>query len=153
MAPETDALAPAVSAKPSLVRAAGCVLWMPAPGGAGPLLALVHRPRYGDWSHPKGKLHPGESPAAAAVREVLEETGARCELGAQLPTARYLADGRPKEVSYWVAESLGGRFVPNDEVDAVRWLPPGPARDLLSADIDRSVLAAALAALPERARW
>lgn len=132
----------------AVVRAAGCVLWRPVgDGGRGVEVALVHRPRYDDWSHPKGKLHHGEGPAEAAVREVREETGMRCVLGAALTTARYTARGRPKEVRYWVARATGGSFEPNREVDRVLWLPPPAARARLSHAVDRPLLDEALAAL------
>lgn len=111
------------------VRAAGCVLWRRARAG-GLEICLVHRPKYDDWSHPKGKLKPGEDPLAAALREVHEETGHDCAPGARLPTVRYRANGRPKEVSYWAAEATAGEFTPNSEVDRVLWLPrrrPAPA--------------------------
>lgn len=102
------------------VRAAGCVLWRPAPATASPgstaspglELCLVHRPKYDDWSHPKGKLKPGEAPLAGALREVAEETGYAAEPGAELPTVRYLANGRPKEVRYWAAAAGTGAFAP-----------------------------------------
>lgn len=143
MAPEADPSGSTVQDH-RVVRAAGCVLWRrTAAAGDGPAgveIALVHRPRYDDWSHPKGKLHDGESPAAAAVREVLEETGMRCVLRMPLPTARYAVRGRAKEVSYWAAEATGGVFVPNDEVDALLWLPPDQARHRLSHPPDRPLL-------------
>ena len=84
---------------------------------------LIHRPRYDDWSFPKGKLDPGETHRHAALREVEEETGLRCRTGASCPEARY-ADrkGRPKRVRYWSMEPIDGEFVANDEVDEVRWL-------------------------------
>jgi 8-oxo-dGTP diphosphatase len=130
------------------VRAAGCVLWRRAPGRAGGIeVALVHRPKYGDWSHPKGKLDGDETAAQAARREVAEETGARCVLGPPLTTARYTARGRLKEVRYWAAEAVGGHFEPSAEVDVMRWLPPGPARALLSHPGNRAVLDEALALL------
>ncbi|WP_405899009.1 NUDIX hydrolase [Streptomyces sp. NBC_00727] len=132
------------------VRAAGCVLWRRPPASTGGVeLCLVHRPRYDDWSFPKGKLKRGESPRDAALREVLEETGHHCVPGAVLPMVRYVANGRPKEVTYWCAEATTGSFTPNDEVDAVLWLPPDTARARLTQPRDREVLDAALKTLPE----
>ncbi|MER5676887.1 MULTISPECIES: NUDIX hydrolase [Streptomyces] len=125
------------------VRAAGCVLWRRSPDG-GLEICLVHRPRYDDWSYPKGKLKRGETPLEAARREVLEETGHHCVPGAPLPTALYTANGRPKEVSYWAAEAAEGTFVPNDEVDRLAWLAPGTVRDRLSRPGDRVQLDAFL---------
>lgn len=133
------------------VRAAGCVLWRRAPEGAPrgePIrIALVHRPKYDDWSHPKGKLEPGEDPLRGALREVHEETGYDCVPGARLPTVRYLAKGRCKEVSYWAAEAAEGHFVPNREVDRLVWLPPSAARLRLSHERDRALVDALLDAL------
>ncbi|MEU1148948.1 NUDIX hydrolase [Streptomyces sp. NPDC005863] len=131
------------------VLAAGCVLWRPAPGAAyGIELALVHRPKWADWSHPKGKLKHAEPAPDAAVREVLEETGMRCELGAELSTARYRdARGNPKEVRYWAAEAVGGTFVPNDEVSHLRWLTPEAARRALPRSRDAELVGELLAAL------
>ncbi|NDZ82150.1 NUDIX hydrolase [Streptomyces sp. SID10853] len=128
------------------VRAAGCVLWRRAPGGALEI-CLVHRPKYDDWSHPKGKLKAGEDPLAAAVREVQEETGHSCAPGARLPTVRYAVNGRPKEVDYWAAEATGGAFTPNNEVDRVRWLTPAAARTRLTQQHDRELLDALHGAL------
>ncbi|MBD0712469.1 MULTISPECIES: NUDIX hydrolase [unclassified Streptomyces] len=122
------------------VRAAGCVLWRPALSGHGIEVALVHRPKYGDWSHPKGKRKRAEPADACALREVLEETGQTCALGPRLPTVRYTVDGRPKEVDYWAARALGGTFAPTREVDALRWLPPSAARTLLTQARDRELL-------------
>lgn len=130
------------------VRAAGTVLWRRATAG-GLEIALVHRPRYDDWSLPKGKLKRDEDFAAAAVRETREETGMRCVLGASLPVSRYLVEGRPKEVRYWSAEALDGGFTPNDEVDRVAWLPPAAARHRLTHDRDRPLVDAFLAAVEE----
>ncbi|MEV0443065.1 NUDIX hydrolase [Streptomyces spectabilis] len=133
-------------AAPEPVRAAGCVLWRRSTVPDGLVLCLVHRPKYDDWSWPKGKIKPGETLLACALREVEEETGQRCAPGPPLPTARYLANGRPKEVHYWAAEALGGHFTPSREVDRVRWLAPREARARLTQLRDRELLDAFLAA-------
>jgi 8-oxo-dGTP diphosphatase len=107
-------------------------------------VALVHRPRYDDWSLPKGKLDPGESFEEAALREVEEETGVRARLVRELPSVKYNDNkGRPKLVRYWlmeVAEEPG--FVANDEVDELRWVEPEEALGLLTYSRDRSLVAA-----------
>jgi 8-oxo-dGTP diphosphatase len=133
-----------VSAKPvgTVVRAAGGVVTRE--GDAGTEVLVVHRPRYDDWSFPKGKLDAGESDEAAAVREVEEETGWRCTLGEELPTRRYEdRRGRPKQVRYWRMQPAVYRpFAPNDEVDVVRWIPVGEAATLLTYEGDRRLLGA-----------
>ena len=104
-------------------------------------VAVVHRPRYDDWSFPKGKLDAGETFEVAALREVEEETGLRCELGAELPSTEYRdAKGREKRVRYWEMQPVAGEFEANDEVDEVRWLEPGEAEALLSYEHDRELL-------------
>ena len=104
---------------------------------------LVHRPRYDDWTFPKGKLDPGESFEDAALREVEEETGVRCTLGRELPSSTYEVNGRPKLVRYWLmAPDTQLEFAPNDETDDIRWVTPDDARALLTYDRDRDVLAA-----------
>jgi 8-oxo-dGTP diphosphatase len=109
-------------------------------------MAVVHRPKYDDWTLPKGKLDPGEAFEEAALREVEEETGLRCELGPELPSTRYEdSKGRPKVVRYWRMMPLSGDFSPNDEVDELRWLPPAEAAELLTFDRDREVVEAAAA--------
>ncbi|MFJ5801199.1 NUDIX hydrolase [Streptomyces decoyicus] len=128
------------------IRAAGCVLWRRSSSGDGIELALIRRPKWGDWSHPKGKLKRGEDPRRAAVRETLEETGMTCELGPELATLRYLVDDRPKEVRYWAAEATGGSFEPNDEVDRMLWLPPAAARGYLTQERDKELVDALLSA-------
>ncbi|GAA0651667.1 NUDIX hydrolase [Streptomyces malaysiensis subsp. malaysiensis] len=130
------------------VLAAGCVLWRRSPHGGRLEIALVHRPRYDDWSHPKGKLKQGEDALRGAVREVAEETGMGCAPGAVLPTLHYVARGRPKEVRYWAAEAVDDEtFVPNREVDRLVWLPPDMARNRLTYDHDRTLIDALLHAL------
>ena len=102
---------------------------------------LVHRPRYSDWTLPKGKLDRGETWEQAALREVEEEASLRCRLGRELPDVHYENQGRPKRVRYWLMEpeeDLG--FTPNDEVDEVRWLPPDEAIELLSYERDRQLV-------------
>ncbi|MEU5611950.1 NUDIX hydrolase [Streptomyces sparsogenes] len=137
-----------------VIRAAGCVLWRRSDRDGRPEIALVHRPRYDDWSHPKGKLKRGEDALRGAVREVGEETGVRCVPGPELPTVRYPVKGRPKEVRYWAAEAVPGHsdhpdrgFVPNDEVDRLVWLPPEEARERLTHAHDRALVDAFLDAV------
>ena len=122
------------------VLAAGAVVFRP-----GKRVLLVHRPRYDDWSFPKGKLDPGEHETAAAVREVAEETGVHVRLGARLAGQRYrVAGGRTKSVSYWTGRPVGDDDVsgyrPNAEIDQVRWVPYDEALHLLSYDHDRDTL-------------
>ena len=107
-------------------------------------VALVHRPRYDDWTLPKGKLDPAETFEQAAVREVHEETGLRARLVRELPATHYKAGGRPKIVRYWLMDvEHEDPFVPNDETDRLRWVTPDEARRMLSYDRDRDVLTAA----------
>jgi 8-oxo-dGTP diphosphatase len=112
-------------------------------------VALIHRPKYDDWSLPKGKLEDGEAWEDAAVREVREETGYTCALHEELSSVEYTdPKGRPKTVRYWRMEPLDGEFAPNNEVDELRWMDPGEAAERLSHDHDRELvlMAARLAA-------
>jgi 8-oxo-(d)GTP phosphatase len=134
------------------VRAAGGIVLR----GEGPerSVALVHRPRYDDWSFPKGKLDDGEDEAAAALREVEEETGLRCRLGPSVGAVTYRdRRGRAKVVRYFRMDADGGRFTPNHEVDDLRWLPIEDAVRLLSYAHDRSLLRQVLAGLPASALY
>ncbi|MQA75066.1 MAG: NUDIX domain-containing protein [Solirubrobacterales bacterium] len=111
-------------------------------GAGGSEVAVVHRPRYDDWSLPKGKLAAGEGWSAAALREVEEETGFRCELARELEPVTYRdRKGRRKRVRWWLMRPLSGAFEPNDEVDELRWLGPAAAVELLDYDHDRELLA------------
>jgi 8-oxo-(d)GTP phosphatase len=139
-----------------VVRAAGGVLWRPAadgaPDDAAVQVAVVHRPRYDDWSLPKGKAQPGEHLLQTAVREVAEETGHVAVAGRSLGTSRYrvLQDGREtdKTVAWWSLQCRADGFAANDEVDALRWLPVPQARALLTAGRDAHVLDAFASAPP-----
>jgi 8-oxo-dGTP diphosphatase len=122
-------------------RAAGGLVVRDAADG--PEVAVVHRPRYDDWSLPKGKLGEAESWEEAALREVREETGMRCVLGRELAPARYRdRKGRDKLVRYWLMRPLEGSFAPTDEVDELRWLEPSRAVELLDYEHDRELVAA-----------
>jgi 8-oxo-dGTP diphosphatase len=130
-----------------LIRAAGAVLWRPH--GDDVEVLLVHRPKYDDWSLPKGKLDDDEHVVAAAVREVREETGQWVRLGAPLATQHYAVDGRPKEVRYWAAEVRdASAFAPTHEIDRLAWLPADEACRQLThprdAELVRAVLSEAL---------
>ena len=133
-------------AETPVVQAAGGAVWRRTDGGGIEVL-VVHRPRYDDWSLPKGKLAAGESHAEAALREVEEETGLRCAPGPELPSTSYRdRRDRPKVVRYWAMSPVAGRFAPSAEVDEVRWLPLAAASAVLTYGRDRTVLVALAAA-------
>ncbi|MFC9998133.1 NUDIX domain-containing protein [Nocardia sp. NPDC127526] len=129
---------PRVSAN---ILAAGAVLWREAADG-GIEIAMVHRPKYDDWSLPKGKLDPGETPVVAAVREVAEETGLRSRLGRYLGHVTYPVTGhrKLKRVDYWAAHVLDGAFESNSEVDEIVWCGLDGLMDALSYPMDRSIV-------------
>ncbi|MEU8931246.1 NUDIX hydrolase [Streptomyces sp. NPDC048409] len=129
------------------VRAAGCVLWRRSPVDGDLEVCLVHRPKYDDWSHPKGKLKRGEDAVTGALREVAEETGYAARLGGELSMALYYANGRPKQVRYWAGEAGEGHFTPNHEVDRILWLRPQEARRRLTQPRDAELVDELLAAL------
>lgn len=147
---ERHAPTKALACRKGTVRAAGALVWREREGSLQVL--LVHRPRYQDWSFPKGKLEKGESWRSCAVREVAEETGAHIALGRPLDSVRYrLADGQDKEVRYWAARELAPGCPPlaargvvqaaaPTEVDGVQWVEAGAARQRLTHPLDRELL-------------
>jgi len=132
----------------TIVPAGGTVLWRSRPDGHGREaleVALVHRPRYDDWSLPKGKAEPGETLPACAVRETREETGFQAVLGRLVGEVSYRLETGPraglrKRISYYAGRAVGGGFRANDEVDELRWLRPERAAAQLSYEADRAVL-------------
>ena len=127
------------------VRAAGGVLLRPGPDG--PEVAVIHRPKYGDWSLPKGKLDGEEEFEQAALREVEEETGMRAELGSELSSVSYRdRKGRTKLVRYWLMRVVDGEFEPGTEVDELRWLDAEEASRVLSYEHDAALVREAVAA-------
>lgn len=134
-------MAPAKTKAGKQVPAAGAVLWRPDEASGQPMVAVIHRPRYDDWSLPKGKLDAGEIEPAAAVREILEETGQSAHLGRRLGMVTYPIPGGTKVVRYWVARAAGGDFTPGAEADELRWLSASEADKQLSYPLDRKMLA------------
>ena len=131
----------------SPIRAAGGVLWRTAKSSTGPSgveVAIIHRPRYDDWSIPKGKLVPGESDIEGAIREVTEETGYRVQIRRPLGEVSYNKGSGPaqrmKTVRYWSMHAEGGVFSPSREVDQLRWVSIDEAFSLLSHKRDLSIL-------------
>jgi 8-oxo-dGTP diphosphatase len=122
------------------VLAAGAVLWRANGDSSSPEIALIHRPRYDDWSLPKGKVDPGETEPVTAVREIREETGYASVLGRRLAAVSYPVDQGTKKVRYWTARAIDGEFSPNDEVDELKWLPVADAMKQLEYPHDRKVL-------------
>ena len=112
--------------------------------------ALVHRPRYDDWSFPKGKQDEDEEPLDGALREVLEETGYKCRPLQEISSTAYEdASGKSKLVRYWLMLASDGEFTPNDEVDSIAWVPFHLAKNALSYERDHEVLESAQVALEQ----
>jgi len=135
------------------VEAGGCIVWRLGP--ASPQVLVVHRPRYDDWSMPKGKLDKGETFLEAAVREVEEETGCTGTIGPELDSVSYLDHkGRSKIVRYWLMRADpsfdASAFVPNEEVDVLSWMGVDEARAVLSYDHDVALLTQAGDLIPPR---
>lgn len=128
-----------------LVRAAGGVIVRPGPRGASEIL-VVHRPKYDDWTLPKGKCNPGEPDETCALREVEEETGLECELGDEVAVVGYEdAKGRPKRVRYFAMTPRKAVAADENEVDEVRWLTVEEALETLSYRRDAEIAQRALA--------
>ena len=124
----------------SEIQAAGAIVWRRNESDAIEI-ALVHRPKYDDWSIPKGKVEGEESLIACAYREVVEETGFAVRFGQSLGSAHYEVNGLPKTVTYWSARLLGEQGKPNpEEVDAVRWMSCEEAKEQLGRDSDRQIV-------------
>ena len=123
-----------------MIRAAGALLWRESSAGEIEV-ALVHRPRYDDWSLPKGKIDGDETPLACAYREVFEETGFKARFTRQLGSVEFEDNGVLKRVMYWVAQAVGAsEFVTNEEVDQLRWLNPSDSLDLATHQSDKELI-------------
>ena len=123
-----------------VVHAAGGVIAKETERGELEVL-LIHRPHRGDWTFPKGKVEPGETEEACALREVEEETGLRCTLERELPTTSHVDHkGRLKIVRYWAMSPVGGVAEPRNEVDAVRWVGLAEAAGVLTYEADQTLL-------------
>jgi 8-oxo-dGTP pyrophosphatase MutT (NUDIX family)/phosphohistidine phosphatase SixA len=133
-----------------VIFAAGAVVWRPtaglpyqdggSAGAPGVEVLLVHRPKYDDWSLPKGKCEPGEHVVLTAVREVFEETSVRSPLGPRLPSVHYQTGAYRKDIGYWSMLSLAPQAVASHEVDEVSWLPVAQAKERLSYPRDAAVV-------------
>ena len=124
----------------NVIRAAGGVVCRVGPSGETEI-AIIHRPVYDDWTLPKGKVEPDETPEDCALREVREETGFKCELVRPLGCTAYVdRRGRDKMACYWVMQVLGGRFRPGIEVDKLVWMSVDQAVKRLTYGRDKTLL-------------
>ena len=124
----------------SIIQAAGAVVWRNNKDKTE--IAIIHRPKYDDWSFPKGKVEINESLIACAHREVLEETNIQTEFGAYLGDVEYLTPDGKKRVSFWAAKAINQNdFTPNSEVDQLRWVEVKKVKDLLTLETDKKILA------------
>ena len=124
----------------NVVKAAGGVVCREGSSGETEIV-VVHRPAYDDWTLPKGKVDPDETPEECALREVKEETGFRCELGRPVGCTAYVdRRGRNKLACYWVMEVMSGRFRPGGEVDRMAWLPVADAVKRLTYERDKALI-------------
>lgn len=132
-----------------MIRAAGAVLWRQKTHNDIEI-ALIHRPRYDDWSLPKGKVEDGESALECAYREVFEETGIYAQFTRQLDSIEYEDNGQTKRVLYWAAQSLNPllEFVANEEVDQLQWLSPADALSTLTHPSDAQVVSNFMSQVP-----
>lgn len=124
-----------------MIRAAGALLWRESPHREIEI-ALIHRPRYDDWSLPKGKIEAGETALQCAYRELLEETGVRGLFTRQLGSVEYEETGQLKRVIYWSAQCASqiDAFLPNDEVDQLLWLSPDAAKEKVTHTSDKEII-------------
>jgi 8-oxo-dGTP diphosphatase len=123
-----------------LIQAAGAVLWRKSDKSKIEI-AIIHRPRYDDWSLPKGKVESGESHISAGYREIQEETGYESTFGPEIGSVVYKLEGAPKEVRYWSAAATVKTGNPNpQEVDEVLWLEPSKAKEKLTNKDDRAIV-------------
>ena len=124
----------------AIIQAAGAIVWRNSKDKTE--VAIIHRPKYDDWSFPKGKVEPSESLIACAYREVIEETNIQTEFGAFLGDVEYLTPDGKKRVSFWAAKAINQRdFIPNSEVDQLKWVEVKKVKDLLTLETDKKILA------------
>ena len=124
----------------AIIQSAGAIVWRNSKDKTE--VAIIHRPKYDDWSFPKGKVEPSESLIACAYREVIEETNIQTEFGAFLGDVEYLTPDGKKRVSFWAAKAINQRdFIPNSEVDQLKWVEVKKVKDLLTLETDKKILA------------